>query len=194
MTTTDTTRQPLAPNQLIARALRVRNDQKAAGEAAALRHGLLPATEMFARPYTDVYLVGESRSSAAGWRRAAAICASSPAVQQSTEGAWVPLGASLRQLHDRENPGLVSPSSGNAIVAQVNSLAMLDMDHSSQTLALLVGRCGRHGIPVDFYALGRSLSRWGRGTNSRSRAVRNQIVSDFYQITTITNKAKEAQK
>lgn len=178
----------LTPQALIARTLAVRTGQRTAGEAAALRQGLIAATEIHARPYTDIYLASENEKAAAGWRRATAICASATgSPQPSRDTRRVPLGASLRMLFNRENPGR-TPQAGNSIVSQINSLPMLDLENASTTLALLIGRCSSHGIRVDFYALGRGLSRWGRGTNSRSRAVRNQIVSDFYQYIPATSK------
>lgn len=173
------TTNPMSPHGLIARTLAARANPRMAGETAAIRQGLLLATEIHARPYTDLYLTGEHEKAAAGWRRGAAICAASPGVRQPGPGKRVPLGASLRMLYDKGNPGR-PPQPGNAIVAQVNSLPMLDLDNAAITLALLVNRCSIHGIPVDFHGLGRVLSRWGRGTRSRSRAVRNQIINDFY--------------
>lgn len=175
-----TTAPPLTPDALITRTLTVRTGQRTAGEAAALRHGLLAATEAHARAYTDIFLAGESERSATGWRRAAAICASATGAPQTGRDNRIPLGASLRALFNRENPGR-TPHADNAIVAQVNALPMFDVENAAATLALLTGRCANHAIPIDFYALGHVLSRWGRGTNSRSRAIRNQIVSDFYR-------------
>lgn len=178
----DTPQHQTKPHSLITRTLHVRTGQKNAGEAAALRQGIISATEIYARPYTDVYLAGEDEKSATGWRRGAAICATATgAMQPRRESPRIAVGASLRRLFDQENPGR-QPTASNTIVAQINSLPMLDLENAAATLALLIGRCSAHGIPVDFYRLGQTLSRWGRGTTRASRAVRNNIVSDFYQV------------
>lgn len=170
----------LTPTGLISHTLALRAQDRA-GELAALRFGLIQATELRARQYTDRFLESENDLGASGWRRAAAICAASTGSAQAAPGSILPVGGSLRLLYHKENPApAINPA--NAIVTQVNSLPLLDLENAARILALLIGRCSSHHIPVDFYDLGRTLSRWGGGATAKSQYVRQRHISDFYRF------------
>jgi len=171
------------PEALIELALRVRNDNGRAGIAAGIRCGIVPATEAASFPYVQSHLAGCRPGVAAGYRRAAAICVSARSAPQKGTGIWLPVGASIRMLFNKENPGR-SPESGDSVARQVGILPMVPMEAASETFSLLISRCSQRLIPVDFYGLARTLSLWGNGISSQSREVRTEVLTSFYSYTT----------
>lgn len=165
---------------LVGLALRARHDAALAGQAAALRLGAHPATEVSAYAHTEPYLTALPRAQRVGARRAAAICAKHPgAAQPPRESAFMPLGRSFARLHQAVHHGPPG-ADATAISRQVDALAMLDVEAAAQAIDLLVGRCAAAHVAVNFFDLTSALVRWGNGITSASREARARIVTDFY--------------
>jgi CRISPR type I-E-associated protein CasB/Cse2 len=181
---------------LISRVLGLRSSDRAAGVLAAIRAGIVPATEALAFPYTEAALRGwPSEAARTGVRRTAAMVALHKDVRQFTQPAdrgeqqrpGHPLGLSLRQLHKQNfgyAAGALDPSTSipkrNALTMQVDALPLLGLEEAASAISLLVRRCGDEGVVVDFYDIARTLAHWGDGISERSRRTRNRVVQHFY--------------
>lgn len=183
---------------LIGRVLGLRTRDRSAGVLAAIRSGIVPATEALAFPYTEALLAPwASRAARTGVRRTAAMVALHKDARQfrlPTDGEpgrkRHPLGLSLRLLHSRSFgyiAGSLDASSNtpkrNALTMQVDALPMLGLEEAASSVSLLVGRCGHEGITVDFYDVARTLAHWGNGITPQSRNTRNRVVQEFYGST-----------
>lgn len=171
-------------------------DNRFSGYIASLRMAVTPATEVNAYAYTEAYLGSlSSESQRVGARRAAGICAATPrvaAAQGSTDGepdSHAPrLGASLRQLyrHETDQWPATFESDGtprqNALLNQVNSLPLLNVEQAAALLFALIKRCEDANVRVDFHDLARTLIYWGNGMSESSRQQRQRILRDFYYI------------
>lgn len=168
------------PRELISIILARREDRAFAGQMAAIRSGLTPATELYAFGYTEPYLVGLPPAAALGARRAAAITATARGTRQAQTEPYPRIGESLRGLYAAENHGRDPVTHVSTITQQVNSLPLLDVEAAATVLSLLVQRCGPARVPVDFYDLLTTLQRWGNGIDTLSRDTRAKVVSRFY--------------
>ncbi len=191
-TTRPQTEQPVeSPSRyaLITRVLALRSQPRMAGVMAGIRAAVVPATEAMAFPYTEAHL-GSVRGTEVkrAVRRAAAICAIHKEAAQPKQGVYLPLGFSLRRLHEHKrnfgySPGEIDSQNAprrNAMTMQVDALPLMPFEQAAETLNLLIGRCADLGIAVDFYNLARTLAAWGDGISANSRTTRNRIVQDFY--------------
>lgn len=169
------------PNELISVILNRRDNRAFAGQMAAIRSGMTPATELSALGHTEAYFAGLPKAAATGARRAAAITATARDTRQSPPDIYLPVGESLRRLHAAENPGKDPVMHVSAITQQVNSLPLLDVESAATVLSLLVQRCGPARVPMNFYDLLTTLMWWGNGIDSRSKNTRANVVARFYR-------------
>jgi len=183
---------------LIGRVLGLRTSDRSAGVLAAIRSGIVPASEALAFPYTEALLAPwTSEAARTGVRRTAAMIALHKDARQFRLPTDVepgrrrhPLGLSLRLLHSRNfgyGAGSLNASNNtpkrNALTMQVDALPMLGLEEAASSISLLVGRCGHESITVDFYDVARTLAHWGNGISPTSRATRNRVVQEFYGST-----------
>lgn len=155
-----------------------------AGWLAAVRAGLVSATDTQALPATVAYiqhLQGEQQR--VGARRAAAI----RAVQKPTKDfepteteKWRALGKSFSLLYRAEYGRYPRDDSHEAMAAQINALPLMDVESAAVVLNQLIGRCAGHGISVDFRDLSATLVFWGNGISPASRRTRDRVVLVFY--------------
>lgn len=170
----------MKPEALIATLLAKRDNPQHAGYRNAVRAAISPASEHFAYAYTERYLPNWMDADAkTGARRAAAICASAGATQYDAK--YRGLGHSLRDLTKSATGSYPGDSNAShAIVAQISSLPMLDVENAATVIGLLVKRCAGAGITVNHYSLMRTLSTWGDGITDQSLATRSKLIADFY--------------
>ena len=171
---------------LITEVIARRNDPRSNAWAAAVRTALTSATEMNALGYTERYLVDMSPKQRIGGRRAAAICASNTGAPQSGGGFYMPIGRSLRNVYKSTNgtdPSVLDSGghvSNNAMLMQINSLPMLDVEQAANVFGLLIGRCADKGVAVNYYDLAKTLIYWGTGATPNSQKTRANVLTAFY--------------
>lgn len=173
---------------LVTRALRIRANDRQRGVRAAMAAALVPTTEAYAFAYTEdlASQAGNTQAQAAARRVAGMIATHKETRLAEAKGSTI--GGAIRALHHKSHgywPGDLDNGTPkqNAIIAEVNALPLLPMEQAAQTLALFVGRCGTAGVPVNFYDLAHTLTRWGNGISPVSVAVRRKVVSQFYTPT-----------
>lgn len=184
---------PSAPTwrHLIGEVLARRESPRGGGYLAAMRAAAIPATEVNALGYTERYLSTLRTDQRTGARRAAGICATAVGARQPQRGengsrTYRPIGASLRDLYVKVNGSAPSSldSSGNqvnnAMLMQINSLPMLDLETAAATFGLLIDRCSAHHISVDYYDLAYTLINWGNGISPASQQTRAKVLTGFY--------------
>lgn len=175
---------------LIGLAVTRRTQSRYAGYTAALRGAAVSATEKNAYAHTEPYLSSLTQRQRVGARRAAGICAASPGAHQPARkedgrSPYRPLGHSLRDLYMAVNKTAPSTLDGNGIVnnamlMQINSLPMLDVEQAAAVFGLLVTRCSNNGITVDHFDVARTLIDWGNGISTNSQKTRSQVLTAFY--------------
>ena len=170
-------------------------DNRFSGYIAALRMAVTSATEVNAYAYTEAYLSSLPEPQRVGARRAAGICASTPRVMTTADPASKDadspaprLGASLRHLYHHETdqwPATFEPDGTprqNALLNQVNSLPLLDLEQAAALFFSLIKRCEEARVRVDYFDLARTLIYWGNGRSESSRKARQRLLRDFYYI------------
>lgn len=176
---------------LIGAVLTQRDATRGGAFTAAIRAALTPATENQALGYTEAFLADLRPVQKIGARRAAAICAANPHARQPAhpdgKRPYRPVGHSLRDLYMSENnnraPATLDNTGAtvqNALLMQINSLPMLDVESAANVLSLLISRCNQKNITVDYYRLARTLIGWGNGITPASQQTRSQVLTDFY--------------
>lgn len=169
---------------LIAQVLDRRGRPGQGGFTADLRRGISPMTRRFALPHVGRYLTGATRAESDAIILAAAITAAhdrAPQARATRDGQPVgtPLGRSFAVLHQRWY-GRRADGDLNSITTRVTLLPSLALEEAAQTIDALVGMCADKHVPVDYYALTRTLTRWGGGATSESRHVRERIAYDMF--------------
>lgn len=176
--------------RLISLAVTRRTQSRYAGYTAALRGAAVSATERNAFAHTEPYLSSLNQRQRVGARRAAGICAASPGAHQPSrkgdgKSPYRPIGQSLRDLYVVVNKADPSTLDGNGVVnnamlMQINSLPMLDVEQAAAVFGLLVSRCSDHGITVDYFDMARTLIDWGNAISTKSQQSRSRVLTDFY--------------
>lgn len=167
-------------------------DNRFSGYMAALRMAVTSATEVSAYAYTEAYLSSlASESQRIGARRAAGICASTPRVTSAAsddDATSMKLGVSLRHLYHQENgewPATFESDGAprqNALLNQVNSLPLLDVEQASALFFSLIKRCENASVSVNYLDLASTLIFWGNGVSQSSRDVRRRLLRSFYSV------------
>lgn len=175
--------------RLISEVISRRNDPRSNAWTSAVRTALTSATEMNALGYTERYLADLSPRQRTGGRRAAAICASNAGAPPASGDFYLPIGRSLRNLYKALNgadPSILDSGghvSNNAMLMQVNSLPLLDVEQAANVFGLLIGRCADKGIAVNYYDLAATLIFWGTGATPQSQRTRSAVLTAFYTPT-----------
>lgn len=155
-----------------------------AGWLAAVRNGLVTATEVQALPATATFTSGLTGAhQQKGARKAAAIRTINKKTRSFTatdDHRYQPLGVSLRVLYKADRGRYPNDASADALTMQINALPLMDLESATTVLNQMVGRCAGQGVTVDFYDLARTLIWWGNGISPASRRTRNNIVAAFY--------------
>jgi CRISPR type I-E-associated protein CasB/Cse2 len=155
-----------------------------AGWLAAVRNGLVTATEVQALPATATFTSGLTGAhQQKGARKAAAIRTINKKTRSFTatdDHRYQPLGVSLRVLYKADRGRYPDDASADALTMQINALPLMDLESATTVLNQMVGRCAGQGVTVDFYDLARTLIWWGNGISPASRRTRNNVVAAFY--------------
>lgn len=176
---------------LIAEVLARRDSTHSGGYRSAMAAARIPATEVNALAYTERFLSALNRDQKIGARRAAGICAATsgahqPRPDETGKHPYLPIGQSLRNLYiavNGTNPASLDGKGNvvhNALLAQVNSLPMLDVELAAATFGLLIDRCAAKHINVNYFDLARTLIHWGNGITLQSRDTRSAVLTAFY--------------
>jgi CRISPR type I-E-associated protein CasB/Cse2 len=161
---------------LISQVLARRGKPGQGGYTADLRRGISPLTRRFALPHVGRYLTGATRAESDALILAAAITAEH---DRAPHKGGTPLGRSFAVLHQRWY-GKRPHGDLNSITTRVTLLPSLALEEAAQTIDALVGMCADKHVAVDYYALTRTLTRWGGGATSESRHVRERIAYDMF--------------
>jgi len=142
------------------------------GWLAAIRSAITPTGEAMAIAQAAPWLRGMGDRRRSAELRAAAIRAINKDVRQAASGTYLPLGRSFARLDRIEG--------GGSIAQQVAVLPLLNVDGAALVLNGLIGRCGEHGVPVNFFNLADVLVRWGKQSSAAAARGLTQIVLDFH--------------
>lgn len=155
-----------------------------AGWLAAVRNGLVSATEIQALAATATFTSGLVRArQQEGARKAAAVRAINKRTRSFTTTAddrYQPLGLSLRFLYKADRGRFPDDTSADALTMQINALPLMDLASATTVLNQMVGRCAGQGVTVNFYDLARTLIWWGNGISPASRRTRSNVIAAFY--------------
>ncbi|MCL2453845.1 MAG: type I-E CRISPR-associated protein Cse2/CasB [Micrococcales bacterium] len=172
---TETTPRPEPWRGAVAVALeRRRRDDR--GALADLRRGIVPLTERYALPYVATFTDADPHTEKV-LLRAVGIIAGNLDAPHSGDTTF---GGSLRELFYRLNGKYPDADTTGTITRRVLALPSYDFDAAVQAIDGLVGYCGTHRVPMNFYNLTRLLFYWGNGVTDASIEVRNRVVRDFF--------------
>lgn len=142
---------------------------------SSVARGVEASTEHYAFPWV-LRFVDDERAKTA-MLRAAGLCAAYRDIPQANK----PLGASLRDLSLlRSGKKSLDPDAPDVIASRLASLQEQDLEQVSATIRRLLDLARGSGVGVDFYRIGRLLSRWGNGYTEASQSVRASVLGDYY--------------
>lgn len=158
------------------------------GGIARVRTGLNAETEH--RAYGDILPLLDPttrKSDEQAYLRAAALVAWHPQITQLEEKR-APIGVTFRRFsinlakeRGDQTPFEVDPATPDGIAVRLTQLPEQDLNTATLTLNRILDIGDGMGIQIDYFALARTVLRWGNGTSEASQAIRRTPLRDYYR-------------
>ena len=154
-------------------------------QLSLVRKGALPATEHYAYPYVLPYVENEYQRTAL--LRVAGLMCEFPDIPQAGKDSYLSVGKSFRrasavraQKHGSDESFFPDPETPDAIASRLETLPSLDLEGCVRIMRSILQLMRGHGVPVDFFALARTLMNWGDGISPQSVETRLRLIRDYY--------------